>query len=302
MEKRTKQFDFKKLGAEEVGGGVFTLATIIPALFSMAVLFLLVLFNLAKGDYTAKDWYLYVSYSITPVAFCCIAVFAFKKTSIKPTEFLKKCNPVYFLLVILLQFGLFSLNTANAWFLEKLQRIFSYESSDIVIPSLDGGGIVGAIFVIAFLPALFEELIFRGFLLNGLKRYGKTYAVLMCGLLFALYHKRPEQTVYQFVCGTAFALVAYESGSIFPTFVSHFLNNAVVLLMTKFGLDFSVILTPVGTTLSVLCLLGTLTVLVLINHKSQGEKPKKSAFWIYAVTGLTVCIVTWITTLIAGIF
>jgi membrane protease YdiL (CAAX protease family) len=109
---------------------------------------------------------------------------------------------------------------------------------------MDGFGFVGVLFVIAVFPAVMEETVFRGLILKGLRQSKEIYAVLLCGALFALYHQKPEQTVYQFCCGAAFALVALRSGSVLPTVVAHFINNAWILIMTKFSLTLDAIYTP----------------------------------------------------------
>ena len=165
------------------------------------------------------------------------------------------------MIAVVLQFGLFSLGEVNAWFLETLGKI-GYAEQEVIVPSMDGFGFVCVLFTIAVLPAVFEELMCREFLLNGLKSFGTVFAVLVSGALFALYHQKPEQTIYQFCCGMAFALVAIKSNSVVPTMVSHFLNNAFILTVEKFG--WQIINTPflIG---SAICLIGSLIAYLLFN-------------------------------------
>lgn len=85
---------------------------------------------------------------------------------------------------------------------------------------------------IAILPAICEELVFRGVIANGLKKYGVVVASLLSAFFFALIHQNLQQLVYQFVIGFVFAYIALKTGSIIYTMILHFLNNFFVLLST----------------------------------------------------------------------
>ena len=176
----------------------------------------------------------------------------------------QKCHWKYVLIALVLQFGLFGLSQVNGWFIEWLGN-FGYENEGPFIPSVDGFGFVGVLMVVAILPAVFEETMFRGILLNGVRSFGQVGAILVCGGLFSIYHQNPEQTFYQFFCGAAYALLALKAGSILPTVIAHFANNAVILIMYKWSI---VVVDP---TLSIvllsaagLCLIGSLLYLILL--------------------------------------
>ena len=102
-----------------------------------------------------------------------VAIWYFNRTKKWVAETLKKqkCHFKYYLLALALQVGLLSLSFSNTLFAEFLQSL-GYTLPKNNIPSLDGFGIVGAIFVIAVLPAVFEEIIVRGVVLDGAYAYG----------------------------------------------------------------------------------------------------------------------------------
>ena len=158
--------------------------------------------NLEKLQETPPDWYLYLCYVLPPIALLLTALWYFHRTKKSVGETLKKqkCHWKYYPLALALQVGLLSLSFLNTLFAEFLQGL-GYTLLPNNIPSLDGFGIVGAIFVIAVLPAVFEEIIFRSVVLDGAYAYGTAGAALLCGGLFALYHQNPEQTIYQFCWG-----------------------------------------------------------------------------------------------------
>ncbi|MBQ7368237.1 MAG: CPBP family intramembrane metalloprotease, partial [Clostridia bacterium] len=213
-------------------GGAFSIAAVLPVLFSA-------IFLIAVGqiDYTKTEWGLYIAYILPQLAFAVTAIWYARqtKTPLKTAIRAQKCKPKYFLLALLLQIGLLSLSELNALFLELLGN-FGYEDKGILLPSMNGFGFFGVLFVVAVLPAVLEELMFRGVVLGGLKSFGELGSAVLCGALFALYHQNPAQTLYQFCCGFAFALVALRAGSILPTVFSHFFNNALILGLTKAGI------------------------------------------------------------------
>lgn len=294
------------LDAPRASGTAYSVATVLPVLFSFVFLLFIAITGLAKGDYGTSDWFLYASFLIPQIAFACIVFFFIKSGQVNVKETFKVSRLKYFILAIVLQIGLLSLSELNTWFLRLLGGI-GYDEQEILIPSMDGFGFVGVLLVIAVFPAVFEEIVFRGLVLKGLKECKELVAVLVCGALFALYHQKPEQTVYQFCCGVAFALVALRSGSILPTVVAHFLNNAWILTMTKFSLSLDAIYVPF-LCFSALCLVGSLAYLLFFdktektgNLKTSNEKTVIKDFLIYGAIGISVCALSWILALISGL-
>ena len=293
--------------AAKTSGLAFSLAAVLPTGLSLIFLICVHIFGLNRTEnYMQKDWYTYAGFLITPIAFALIAVWClyWTKTPLKEAVSSQRCSWKYYVIAIVLQIGLFSLSQLNTWFLEFLGR-FGYQPNEISLPSMDGFGLVGVLFAVAVLPALFEEIIFRGILLGGLKAFGSVGAVLLCGGLFALYHQSPEQTLYQFACGAAFALVAVRAKSIFPTVVAHFLNNSVIILLAKFGVDtFSAPVLITIMAVSVLCLIGSLVYLCFFDKnqedKQAQQKQERVRFFVCAAVGLLICSLTWVSVLLMG--
>ncbi len=283
-------------------GAAFSLAAIVPSVLAVVLLIVFAVFGLT--DYQQQNWYIYVSYLLSPLAFAIVLAWylRYTKTPLKTACQKQKCQIKYFALAIVLQIGLLSLSELNGYFLKFLAR-FGYEDSGVLLPSMDGLGFLGVMITVAVLPALFEEIIFRGVLLDGLKSFGEWGAALICGALFAIYHQNPAQTVYQFCCGVAFALVALRAGSILPTVLSHFLNNAFILILTKCGVDEFVsptkwIIFAVSAVSLVLAFVWLLTDKKQL--EIQAEREEKKRFFLCASVGIAVVAFTWILTLITG--
>src|SRR5262249_12225809 len=83
----------------------------------------------------------------------------------------------------------------------------------------------------ALLPAICEELAFRGFILTGLlRRLRPRNAVLLSSFLFALFHMNVFQFAASFLLGIVLGLLTVRSKSILPAILFHFLHNALLIV------------------------------------------------------------------------
>ena len=101
---------------------------------------------------------------------------------------------------------------------------FAYDVPMPTIPSTEIGKIM-YLLIISVLPAIFEEILFRGFILQSLRRFGDLYAVIISALIFALYHGNFNQLPNAFIMGVAIAFLAVRTGSLIPGMILHFINN-----------------------------------------------------------------------------
>lgn len=77
------------------------------------------------------------------------------------------------------------------------------------------------------IPAIVEEILFRGVLLHTLLPYGQMFAIIFSSAAFSIMHCNPLQFLYAFFGGVIFSYVALKSGSIFYCIVLHFANNLI---------------------------------------------------------------------------
>ena len=312
---QSKQGAFKALldkpTRENSSGFAFSFAAVFIFALSLIVSLILAWTGFNPNTDSTKDWYLYVSFSLAPAALLLAGLWYFYRTKKSVLQTLKKqvCHWKYYLIAIVLQIGLFSVSYLNTLFAEFLGWL-GFASPPPSIPSLDGFGFVGVILVVALLPAIFEEILFRGIVLDGAYAYGTAGAVLLCGGLFALYHQNPLQTVYPFVCGAAFALLAIRSRSVFPTMLAHFLNNLLIIILEKAKVTDipNFVFIPV-IILSGLCLLGTLGYLIFADKNrlpdEEGDtlaqqRTKRGVYILAAAIGILICFVGWTNALYTG--
>lgn len=82
----------------------------------------------------------------------------------------------------------------------------------------------------AFLPALCEEIAFRGYILSGLqRRFRPRSAVILCSFLFALSHMNVFQFLPAFFLGLVLGLLTLRSKSLLPAIFFHFLHDSALL-------------------------------------------------------------------------
>ena len=102
-----------------------------------------------------------------------------------------------------------------------------------------------SVLFLCVMPAICEELLFRGIVLGGfLKKLKPVSAVLLSAVLFALVHMSIYSTVHQFIIGVLLGMIFYITGKIIYCMIFHFINNFAVVLFTyifgkKFPLEFS---------------------------------------------------------------
>lgn len=291
-------------------------ALVVSLIYSLALTAAMKSSGSSLDGFRSQDWYKYLNFLLPQVAYIAvISLFSFFYKAAPRSYGYRKTSVKYWLIALPLAFGLlFSLNWVNNLFVELLSKIGytdpslsdpSLTSREYAllyqIPSLAGGGFVGALFVIALLPAVCEETIFRGVILDGIKDIGTVAACLLGGLLFSIFHQNPAQTVYQFICGAVFTLIALRADSILHAVFMHFINNAVILFDYKF--DFLSKISSAGSiamyVVSGVCLVGSLVYLIFFDKKTNRKKEGAiKPFMLAALAGVILCGIMWISVLV----
>ena len=105
---------------------------------------------------------------------------------------------------------------------------------------------LAVIFTVALMPAIGEELFFRGFIMGALKNRAvsqrkkitsfKTaiYIILITDAMFAAYHMSVLRFFIVGVIGLATTFVTYYTGSIFTGMLMHFANNLTSVLFSLY--------------------------------------------------------------------
>lgn len=99
---------------------------------------------------------------------------------------------------------------------------------------MGGGSLLVMLLVFAVLPSICEELVFRGFLLAGLRQAFSPAAVLLIvGVIFGLFHVNVEKIPIVSLLGILLAFLCLRSGSIYPAMLVHLANNGLGLWLAR---------------------------------------------------------------------
>jgi membrane protease YdiL (CAAX protease family) len=100
------------------------------------------------------------------------------------------------------------------------------------------GELVVNLLVVAVVPAIAEELLFRGTLQQFFALCFKNVhvAVLLSAALFSAFHGQVYGFMPRFVLGILLGYLFVYSGSVWPAILAHFINNTLSLLVAHFGL------------------------------------------------------------------
>ena len=92
------------------------------------------------------------------------------------------------------------------------------------------GSIWAILLILAVLPAICEELAFRGFILSGLQRLERPgTTIVLSAILFGATHGFLQQSIVATFTGVILALLAMKTGSLIPCIVYHATHNAITL-------------------------------------------------------------------------
>ena len=107
---------------------------------------------------------------------------------------------------------------------------FSFPEDMVISGPYDNPSTIILYMASAIAPAFAEEFLFRGVFYTNLRPYGRTQAILISSLLFALMHQNIAQLFYTFVAGIAMALMYELTGSIWCSVIYHLINNELAVL------------------------------------------------------------------------
>lgn len=111
-----------------------------------------------------------------------------------------------------------------------LGRLLGHGPSAAVLPKGAGALFISFLGLCA-LPAIGEELLFRGALQGLMRPAGSVAAILAPALLFALLHLDLFQCLTAFACGLFLGWLTERTGSILPGMLLHFVNNCLAFLV-----------------------------------------------------------------------
>ncbi|WDE99296.1 ABC transporter permease subunit [Lentisphaera profundi] len=109
------------------------------------------------------------------------------------------------------------------------------EGAQVVVDIVQNNGVVNALLIVALTPAICEEFLFRGILLNASKGWKTFSAIALNGLLFGALHMSVANMPALTLMGAYMAYIVWKTSSIYHSVLVHFLNNSLAVLMIYYS-------------------------------------------------------------------
>jgi len=142
-------------------------------------------------------------------------------------------------LVVLLGITMNLLTTSlvGLYLLSFPSKVDMTQTSKLLEP-LMGGNIMISILVIVIIAPIFEEIVFRGIILNDFKKaVSVKSAIIIQALLFGVFHMNLLQGVYTFILGIVLGLVYVKYRSIWVPIILHGAFNLTAISIGRLELN-----------------------------------------------------------------
>ena len=265
--------------------GLLGVLTPVIAYVFISILIVFIAFGAGPGFEELFDnpVFVYISQTIFEVMFL-VVLFVYNKiacTSYVSASYMKT-KPRYLnwavAIVIGVALSIFFSPLIGLW--ERLLSAIGVYLPSISIPLDTPLQLVFGIVVLGLVPAVCEEFVFRGGVLNGLREKGVWFAVLYSSMCFALMHTNLQQLPYTFLLGMVIGWIVYYTKSIWLGVLIHALNNITVICFNYFGGGAPDTLPPLTTGDIVYAVLMTLVgvgmVVLFMWFVRRYNKPKES--------------------------
>ena len=131
---------------------------------------------------------------------------------------------------------------------------------------------------VAVVPAIVEETVIRGIVMQPLRKFGDKFAIIVSAMFFACMHGNMVQIPYTLVGGLLLGYLAVATGSLWPSVILHFVNNlySVVVIATNENLGENASVLAVILMLITFTTVGVIGLVRLIKMKYKATLSENS--------------------------
>ena len=139
-----------------------------------------------------------------------------------------------------------------------------------IVPPTDTAALVLFYLRMTLLPAVMEEMVFRGAIFQSLRKFSDPMALFISAGLFSLAHMSLVKIPYTFLMGLCIGYFVMKTNSLLTGMAIHLVNNAYVLTKQLIGSNMPAELLPIFQDISsiALIILGFVALLLLVNRYS----------------------------------
>lgn len=161
------------------------------------------------------------------LAFILVFIFYYKKTNLKTQLIRKKLSFLPTFLFILVGISLLFLLNYFISFCTMSLNLLGKPSSTLSYKISNWKNYLISILSLCVFPAIGEELLFRGIVLNSMEKKGKILSVVISSILFSAFHLNLSQLFYPILFGMILGIAYLVTDNILVPILIHFFNNAV---------------------------------------------------------------------------
>lgn len=111
---------------------------------------------------------------------------------------------------------------------------FQMDISNPVENLINSSDIMLNLIIVSFIGPIFEEIIFRKFLIDRTIKYGARASIILSAIIFGFFHGNISQFFYAFLLGGFFAYVYIKTGKIIYTITLHIILNLMGSVVSLF--------------------------------------------------------------------
>jgi sodium transport system permease protein len=150
----------------------------------------------------------------------------YTKKDLKKTYSLRKPKAVPALGACIFILGIISVGIVITSIVSSIFKESSEASYESLKDIMDNGFVI-TLLIVALLPAICEEMMFRGYIFAAVReKYRPVVAMIFVAVCFGLYHMSISRLFVTGLLGFGLCMSTYYTKSIFPGMLMHFINNS----------------------------------------------------------------------------
>lgn len=210
-----------------------------PSILETNIFFMIIAFLLISIGAKAQKTNLHMGLLITEYLIIMLPTVTYLKLRGYTLKKTLKLNPINFKDIIVIILIIIS-SYPVAVFFNYIGFIFLHffaeiKPSPIPIPATSIEFIISFL-IIALTPGICEEIMFRGFILNAYKDFGKKKAIIYSAILFGIFHFNVQNLLGPIYLGIILGVIFLKTNSLYSSIIGHTANNTIALII---GYSFS---------------------------------------------------------------
>ena len=210
-----------------------------------------------------------------------IMFFTFRRK--KEDTVVQKIRPlkllIYALIAVVAYFTLYPIIVSFNQLFKIKSTIIEFSTSDYIY----------AVFSMVLIPAICEELLFRGLIFKGIANTNKAFAVCISAVMFSIFHMSSEQLFYPLLMGLLLGVIMARENNIIYCIIVHIINNSLALAGVGFYFQHWTYYL-----IAVVLFIAFLTTIILSMRKYFEKFKMEKSEWLTLIITLCIMLAFWV--------